>query len=76
MQAPNNAHEHISWRNRACTLTRNNLEFAGVVVYFFTLAVLFAITIIVMLCRTGSGVNERAGLSHQPQTVARVASPR
>ena len=57
------------WRSNAITLTRNNLEFAGVVVYFFTLAVLFAITIIVMLCRTGSG-NEKAGNSHQYVTAS------
>jgi branched-subunit amino acid ABC-type transport system permease component len=60
------------WRSKACTLTRNNLEFAGVVVYFFTLAVIFAITIIVMLCRTGSGTNERAA-SQQPEIVAALS---
>ena len=57
------------------SLSRNNLEFAGVVVYFFTLAVLFAITIIVMLCRTGTGANERAQ-NHQPVTIAASADRR
>jgi hypothetical protein len=68
MHAPRKSHfdRRIS---AATTLSRNNLEFAGVVVYFFTLAVLFAITIIVMLCRTGSGTNERAA-NHQPVTIA------
>ena len=61
--------EERSWRSGAYTLSRNNLEFAGVVVYFFTLAVIFAITIIVMLCRTGSGTNERAA-NHQTEVVA------
>ena len=37
--------------NAAHTLTRNNLEFAGVVVYFFSLAVAFVMTIIVMMCQ-------------------------
>ena len=32
--------------NAAHKLTRNNLEFAGVVVYFFSLAVAFVMTII------------------------------
>lgn len=62
------------WRSKAITLSRNNLEFAGVVVYFFTLAVLFAITIIVMLCRTGSG-NEKAANPH-PQSLAASLSDR
>ena len=31
------------------TLTRNNLEFAGLVVYFFALTIIFAITLIMML---------------------------
>lgn len=75
MHASDKVHEHSNWRSRACTLTRNNLEFAGVVVYFFTLAVLFAITIIVMLCRTGTGASERAAI-HQTQTVASVAHQR
>ncbi len=34
---------------RPHTLTRNNLEFAGLVTYFFALAVLFGITLVVML---------------------------
>jgi hypothetical protein len=59
-------------RSKSITLTRNNIEVAGVVVYFFALAVLFAITIIVMLCRTGSGTNERAA-NHQPQHVASLS---
>src|SRR5258708_40143442 len=37
--------------NAAHKLTRNNLEFAGVVVYFFSLAVAFVMTIIVMMCQ-------------------------
>lgn len=65
MHVPGSIDNH-GWRSKAITLTRNNLEFAGVVVYFFTLAVLFAITIIVMLCRTGSGINEKAA-NPQPQ---------
>jgi hypothetical protein len=51
--------------NAAHSLTRNNIEFAGVVVYFFSLAVLFAITIIVMMCQTGS-TNEKSAIDHQP----------
>ena len=63
--------DNLGWRSKAIPLSRNNLEFAGVVVYFFTLAVLFAITIIVMLCRTGS-TNEKAG-NPQPQYVASLS---
>ena len=37
--------------NAAHSLTRNNIEFAGVVVYFFSLAVAFVMTIIVMMCQ-------------------------
>jgi hypothetical protein len=59
-------------RSKSITLTRNNIEVAGVVVYFFALAVLFAITIIVMLCRTGSGTNERAA-NPQQQHVASLS---
>jgi hypothetical protein len=35
--------------NAVYTLSRNNLEFAFLVVYFFALAVLFAFTLVVML---------------------------
>jgi hypothetical protein len=56
--------------NGANTLTRNNIEFAGVVVYFFALAIIFAITIIVMLCQTGSSTNEKAVNDHQPKVMA------
>ncbi len=62
--------------NGAYTLSRNNLEFAGIVVYFFSLAVIFAITIIVMLCQTGTGANERAANDHQPKVMASFADPR
>ncbi len=37
--------------NAAHRLTRNNLELAGVVVLFFSLAVAFVMTIIVMMCQ-------------------------
>jgi hypothetical protein len=61
--------------NGANTLTRNNIEFAGVVVYFFALAIIFAITIIVMLCQTGS-TNEKAVNDHQPKVMAISANRR
>jgi len=60
-------HSRISAAHK---LSRNNLEFAGVVVYFFTLAVIFAITIIVMLCRTGSSNDERAVNQQHPAVIA------
>jgi hypothetical protein len=56
--------------NGTYTLTRNNLEFAAIVVYFFALAVLFAITLIVMLFQTGDGMNARAANDHQPEVMA------
>jgi len=59
--------------NGPYTLSRNNLEFAGIVVYFFSLAVIFAITIIVMLCQTGSDRNERASNEHQARSVAALS---
>ena len=56
----------------ATTLSRNNLEFAGVVVYFFSLAVLFAMTIIVMLCQS-EGFNDRAAPNRPPDVTASEA---
>ena len=64
MQLGHNRHFDHHRVSAASKLSRNNLEFAGVVVYFFTLAVIFAITIIVMMCRTGAGTDERAA-NHQ-----------
>ncbi|KAA6458300.1 hypothetical protein DYQ86_20505 [Acidobacteria bacterium AB60] len=69
------SHSPQGWRGKAVPLSRNNLEFAGVVVYFFTMAVLFAITIIVMLCRTGSGNDERAALRHPARAAVSVLHP-
>jgi hypothetical protein len=56
--------------NGSNTLTRNNIEFAGVVVYFFALAIIFAITIIVMLTQSGNNTNEKAVNDHQPKMMA------
>ena len=56
--------------NGAKTLTRNNIEFAGVVVYFFALAIIFAITVIVMLTQSGNNTNEKAVNDHQPRVTA------
>jgi hypothetical protein len=56
--------------NGANTLTRNNIEFAGVVVYFFALAIIFAITIIVMLSQSGNNTNEKAIKDNQPKVMA------
>ena len=75
MHVPHKGHFDHNRISAAEKLSRNNLEFAGVVVYFFTLAVLFAITIIVMLCRTGSGTNERAA-NHRPVTITSSAQAR
>lgn len=35
-------------------LTRNNMELAGVIVFFFSLAVAFVMTIIVMMCQNAA----------------------
>ncbi len=51
---------------RTHTLTRNNLELAGVVVYFFAIAVFFAMTLIVMVFRTGDETHVRAAHDHRP----------
>ena len=56
--------------NGANTLTRNNIEFAGVVVYFFALAIIFAITIIVMLSQSGNNTDEKAIKDNQPKVMA------
>jgi hypothetical protein len=52
--------------NGPYTLSRNNLEFAGVVVYFFSLAVIFAMSIIVMMCQYGNSLDEKSANDHQP----------
>jgi hypothetical protein len=62
--------------NAAHTLTRNNLEFAAIVVYFFALAVVFAITLIVMLFQTGDEMNARAAIDHQPEVMVSFADSR
>jgi hypothetical protein len=75
MHTPENLHPHNNPIRGRHTLTRNNLEFAGVVVYFFTLAVIFAMTIIVMMCQTGSQ-NEKSSNDHQPELMASSADYR
>ncbi len=49
-------------------LSRNNLEFAGVVVFFFSMAVIFAMTIIVMMCQPANEMNEKSSVDH-PVTI-------
>jgi hypothetical protein len=55
--------------NRTYTFTRNNLEFAGIVVYFFAVAVFFAMTLIVMLFQAGDETNVRAAHDHRPNGI-------
>jgi len=55
--------------NRTYTLTRNNLELAGVVVYFFAIAVFFVMTLIVMLFRTGDETHVSAALDHRSNVI-------
>jgi hypothetical protein len=75
MHMTENQHPHNNPVHGRHTLTRNNLEFAGVVVYFFTLAVIFAMTIIVMMCQTGNQ-NEKSSIDQQPDLVASSADYR
>ena len=56
----------------ANTLSRNNLEFAGVVVYFFSLAVIFAMTIIVMLCQS-EAFKDRSAHNNLPSVTTSAA---
>ena len=56
--------------NGAYALTRNNLEFAGVVVYFFALTVVFAMMLVLMLFQTGDGVFAKAANDHQAPIMA------
>ena len=76
MHTPENLPPHTNPVHGRHSLTRNNIEFAGVVVYFFTLAVIFAITIIVMMCQTGNGQNEKSSNDHQPELIASSADYR
>jgi hypothetical protein len=55
------------------TLSRNNLEFAGLVVYFFALTIIFAITLIVMLFQPRDAY-ARAANDHRPPVVVSLRS--
>jgi len=59
--------------NGAYTLTRNNLELAAIVVYFFALSVIVTFTLIVMLFQTGDGTNARAANDHQPKVMIGIS---
>ena len=51
------------------SLTRNNLELAAIVVYFFVLAVVVALSLIVMLFQPGDRKNARSANDHHPEVV-------
>ncbi len=73
MLTPEKNHSHHNPVRTAHTLSRNNMEFAGLVVYFFALAIIFVITIIVLLCQPLS--NEKAAQDHQPGWMAGFSDP-
>jgi hypothetical protein len=50
-------------------LTRNNLELAAIVVYFFALAVLIAFSLIVMIFQPGDRKNARSANEHHSEVV-------
>jgi hypothetical protein len=70
---PDETNQDQNLVKRPHTLTRNNLEFAGLVTYFFALAVLFCITLAVMLFQNGAETKVRPWQDHQPALMASVA---
>jgi hypothetical protein len=60
----------------AYTLTRNNLEFAGIVVYFFSLLMVFSMTLVLMLFQPGDGMFAKAANDHQPPKLASFGDSR
>lgn len=55
---------------RSTTLTRNQIEFAGVVVFFFAIAVVFVLALILMVFETGFIPKTKAASPRPPRVTA------
>jgi hypothetical protein len=64
MQANNNNLTQSGQLTGAMKLTRNNMEFAGLIVYFAAIAFFFAFAFIVMVFELGPGTREKAANDH------------
>jgi hypothetical protein len=69
MLMPDPTRPHYNQFKATHTLTRNNMELAAIVVYFFSLTVLFALSLILMLFQTADGTNARAANDHHPKVM-------
>ena len=69
MLMPDPARPHYNQFKPTHRLTRNNMELAAIVVYFFSLTVLFALSVILMLFQNADGTNARAANDYHPKVM-------